>query len=400
MKKFLKFLKVFVIVIVIIVALVYGTVFVGHNLLFPIEKSATPTIEPIENNKYHLGVQFQEHDTDMSAFIKDTLAIQIKNYQKRAAGLWPDNHVTDKYVIAECIESGKFWLITPEGEVNELSKDEVLSYNVPRSPYSDAFNSFSGNGISGMYLAVSEKDLNNYLVFQKYVHLGTYDVFITYVHELFHMDEQPNWAEPTDIANRERDEYAGNTDARAKRYLLQDQLAAAMSDPANREKLILDAIATYKDYKDKFSEDYNGSKFFDRIEGTAYYIELIASLYSAYPDQIKNTEDLHEALGLLVTNDRYRAIGAIIEGYHIGAFAGILLDETANDDGTIWKEELMKNPDLTPMDILEQQYADVSLPEPKDVPEKITAKIEDNYAESERGGGPSALFRMLYQLMF
>jgi hypothetical protein len=388
---------------VAIVVVAYGTVLVGHKVIFPIESSTTPTIDPIEDDSFHFGVQFHEKESNMEEFMK-TLAQQMANYQARAAELWPDNKVTDKYVIAECIESGELWLLSPEGEVKKLSKDEAQSYGFVSSAYSDAFSPFEGNGISGMYLAVSEEDLNNYLVFQKYLHLGTYDVFLTYAHELFHMTEQDDaskWAAPDSISNPERSAYYEEVDARAKRYLLQEQLAAAISDAGNREKLILDALATYKDYKEKFPNDYDMTTYFDRIEGTAYYFELKSALYAGYPEQVKNPEDLYNALGLLVTRaDIYRAVGAISESYRVGAFASVLLDEVSDDGGAAWKKELMENAEVSPMDILEQRYAGKTLPEPQEMTSELKAEFAQKLEAAEKKGGPTGLFRMFYNLMF
>lgn len=36
--------------------------------------------------------------------------------------------------------------------------------------------------------------MNNYFTFQRYEHLGTYDPFITYAQELFHVLPQDSWA--------------------------------------------------------------------------------------------------------------------------------------------------------------------------------------------------------------
>jgi hypothetical protein len=141
--------------------------------------------------------------------------------------------------------------------------------------------------------------------------------------------------------------------------------------------------------------------YFDRIEGTAYYIELIASLYAGYPDQVKNADDLHKALGLLVANtDIYRSVGAGIESYKVGAFASILLDETSDDGGVAWKTELMENGNLSPMDILEQHYADAALPAPQKLTPERKAEFDQKLEAAENKSGLPSLFRMLYNMIF
>jgi hypothetical protein len=49
---------------------------------------------------------------------------------------------------------------------------------------------FTNNAEKGIILTINEDILKNPESFKKYAHLGTYDLFITYVHELFHEYEQ------------------------------------------------------------------------------------------------------------------------------------------------------------------------------------------------------------------
>lgn len=62
----------------------------------------------------------------MAEFI-NLFAGQIKQYNEIAPSLWPDNAVHNQSVIAECIENGSFWLISPDGNITMLSKKEALA---------------------------------------------------------------------------------------------------------------------------------------------------------------------------------------------------------------------------------------------------------------------------------
>lgn len=70
----------------------------------------------------------------------------------------------------------------------------------------------------------------------------------------------------------------------------------------------------------------------DRIEGSAYYFEMITSLYSAYPNQIKTEHDLYEGLKLIAQNTNpFEGIGLGIEGYWLSGWTGVLLDQYEGD---------------------------------------------------------------------
>ena len=392
MKRLKKALKVLLIIVVCFVVLLYGGVFLGHKLIFPIKTSEVPTLEPVTDGTFTFGVQAHAtQPTTIEDYIT-VLAGQLKRYNEIAPSLWPDNKLVNQSLIVEEIRKHDFWLIEPSGTVTVLSRAEALGYGIERLPYTDGFSFFDG----GVYLVASKEDLTNYLVFQKYLYLGTYDTFITFAHEGFHEKEQSEWQMMSDVPNMERDEFFSNTAARAKRVLLQKQLLKAVSEPGNKP-LILDALATYADWKKSFPEDYTNSVYFDRVEGTAYYYELISSLYSAYPDQIKNVDDLNRALALLATReDIYIDYGLVAEGYVVSGLSCILLDRL--EDG--WKEDLINDSEATPIEMLLQHFKEETLPAPQQLTQtKIDAVAEEinKLAENE---GPSLLFRFLYDIVF
>ena len=370
-------------------ALIYGGIFLGHKLIFPIKASKVPTIEDVKNNTFTFGTQAHlPQPTDMDSYIT-ILAEQLKRYNEIAPFLWPDNALTNQSLIVEQIRRNKFWHISGDGVVTPLSKTGALNYGIRRQPYFNGFSFFDG----GMYLAVSEEDLSNYLIFQQYLHLGTYDVLITCTHEGFHAREQPKWQAMNDIPNRERDEFFNDTSARAKRVLLQRQLLAAVSEPGNIQP-ILDSLATYSDWKTKFPEDYKNSIYFDRIEGTAFYYELVSCLYSAYPNQVRNEHDLDNALALLATRDDiYMNYGLIAETYTVGGFSCVLLDRYA--DG--WKEQLINDPEATPIELLFRHFKDETLPAPQ---QPAQSEIDPNINKIDENRGMPLVFRFLYDMVF
>jgi hypothetical protein len=186
------------------------------------------------------------------------------------------------------------------------------------------------------------------------------------VHESFHAFEQPKWEKPVIPINIEGDLSLENIESRAKRDLLTRQLMAAVSAPGDRS-LILDALATYQDYKINYSDDYEKAILWDRSEGTAQYIEVMLSLAVGFPDQIRNENDFRQALAQLGTCEIYHQdTGINGEAYDIGIFAGILLDRLGAD----WKQPLMDDPHATPTEMLYRYFENEALPEPAEITEE------------------------------
>jgi hypothetical protein len=322
----------------------------------------------------------------------ELLAQQLKAYNETAPSLWPNSDMTGQSIILEEIERSRFWLLSPDGAVTELPKDEALEYGFNRNAYFGGFDSFDG----GMYLAVAESDLSNYLLFQKYLHVGTYDAFITFSHESFHMKEQTKWSTMESVPNEAREEFLEDTAARAKRALLQKQLLKAISGQGEKQ-LILEAIATYEDYKTQFPGDYNNSIFTDRDEGTAYYYELVSSLYSAYPAQVKTQADLFRSLALLAgREDIYVDCGLVAEGYNVGGFACVLMDMLHYD----WKEQLMSDSNATPIEMLAELFSDEALPAPVQLAQADIDETAERIRVMSEDAGPSLLFRALYEALY
>ena len=143
MKKFLKIIKTLVIIIVVLAVLVYGSVFVGHKFLFPEPTSTTPTIPPAQNDEFIFGVQAHIQPQTMEEYVA-LLAQQVKNYHQVAPTLWVNNALTNRSVIVEVIESGKFWHITPDGVVTSISKQQALEdYQVSRAIFQGGFSEFA-----------------------------------------------------------------------------------------------------------------------------------------------------------------------------------------------------------------------------------------------------------------
>lgn len=164
----------------------------------------------------------------------------------------------------------------------------------------------------------------------------------------------------------------------------------------------MQVIANYNHYKEKHADDNLAARYYDRIEGTAHYFEIISSLYSSYPEQVNSATTLKSALGVLARSSNskpYEMPGVDNESYVIGAWTGFLLDEIY-EDAAVWKNEIMQNPDLTPLDLLAQSYSDNELPEAIEPSEEINQQVKEAIEEMKNKKVAPGIFRMLYQLIF
>jgi hypothetical protein len=75
------------------------------------------------------------------------------------------------------------------------------------------------------------------------------------------MKEQQDWAQFENDPNKDTVQSLENLEARTLRYRLQRQILMAVSSPENKS-LILEALATYKQWKQSFPEDYENSIYF------------------------------------------------------------------------------------------------------------------------------------------
>ena len=391
MKKSLKVLKVILIVVISLFVLVYGGVFLGHKVIFPIKTSNVPTIEPASDGTFLFGPIANAPKT-LEEFVP-VFAEQLRLYNKVAPSLWPNNAMVNQSAILEGLESGRFWYVSPDGQAKPLSKDEALSYGFQRMAYLNGFSAYDG----GMYLAVTEENLPNYLEWEVYLFLGTYDSILFLSHEGFHMKEQSKWQAVEANANKGRDDHLNDIPARAKRDLLQRQLLKAVSQPGNT-RLILEAVSTYENWKKQFPDDFNNAKYYDIIEGTAQYYEIISGLYIGYPDQV-NSGNIDKAITLLATRDDvYVWHGVTTEGYIVGGFACFLLDRLEDD----WKERLIASGD-TPIEMLSRHFKDEILPPPQQLTQAdIDAVVKDmkTVKSWNINDGKRRSFKWLYDMLF
>lgn len=405
MKKIGKILLRLIIGLIVLIGILYGAVFLGHRVFFQMPHTTEATIPVLGEGDFAFGAASRQQPKTTEEYIK-VLAQQVKSYNEKTSTLWPNNTETNQLLIAQDIKTKKIYRIEPDGRYKTITSDELDKLGGRQMKLNGDWAQLKKDGASGAVVAVDPAALTNYYTFQRYEHLGTYDPFITYAHELFHAIPQETWKKTT-YGNTERDERLDDSAARRTRMLLQQQLTLAISDPPNREAHIKDALATYKAYQKNDQKDYQATLLSDRLEGTAYYYELKASLYAGYPDTIKTDDDIYRALSVILKDDNpaYRDSGATIEGYAIGGYSAILLDLLAkeqNQDPNSWKKTIEENGETTSLTLLEQKFENTPLPEAKAIPSekkyKEWLKHTDNI--NPKGNGPENIFNLAYGILY
>ncbi|MEY8537994.1 hypothetical protein AALM99_06015 [Lactococcus muris] len=329
-------------------------------------------------------------------------AQQLKKYNQVAEKIWPNSAVTQIPVVLEDTDSKKMWKITPDGQISDFSDKDAEDMNVNRSEYPgtwgyygkqfgkfgvDANYSVHGKDLKGggMYFSLNNAALKDKKTWNRYPHLGTYDALVFVLHENFHIFEQERWDKlpEEEIAKigSKKDQHLDNVEARVLRYQLIQELMTAVAQP-NDQALVLKALSTYKEYEAKHKADFDAAQYWDRVEGSAQYMEVMAALQTYFPDQLKTDDDIAQAVQALgkQTKGYGKSTGNVEEAYDVGAFAGFLLDRY----DTSWKTKLMKDKNTTPISLLAQHFQKEKLPDYKPLSEDDRNKLLEQISSKKK----------------
>lgn len=205
-------------------------------------------------------------------------ADQVKHYNEIASRIRPNNAVQGFDAIVVNMDRTKARKVDMHGNLTNIPVEEADQYAETIGYDTEFYFPPATDSRKFVVLTLNDENLKNPESFKKYAHIGTYDLFITYVHELFHKYEQPKRPKPENIANREREEFSEKYEARATRGVIIQQLLNAFIYPDQTEEYIKKAVASYRNYQTTFPTDAENSHYRDKNEGTAYYVELLSSL--------------------------------------------------------------------------------------------------------------------------
>ena len=320
------------------------------------------------------------------------LAEQIRAYNEIAPILWVNNPVLDiSFLLAD---SGleQFWLISPSGEIDEMTHEQAIAHGFPPEMEFLLFTFFEDG--SGVYLRFSDNVVTDEAAARvALLHPQTGDAFRMLafgVHELFHhlVQEGSRWAEnmemPEDLdafyqefatwsedeqaaffaqveaafPNLDREEFLENTEARAVRHTMLRQIFRALA--ADDERLVLDLLATYEHYRTNFSDEHHKSVNWDRVEGTAQYFDVLAAIMAVHSVDFSDVDRAVAELAVLAdSQNSFMHYGLVKEGYIMG-WVGFLLNRYI--EPSAWQQRMMDEPNATFLGILSEKIAE-PLPE-------------------------------------
>lgn len=385
------------VVFMVPVLLMLGIYVYYHTQLKPQPTTSTVLIE---NEDFQLGHATKVQPVSLDDYVQQA-ASQIGAFNELSDSFWPGTSFDGAVVYFISNDRRQAWKVEYDGSYTKIEEvKSVPRYGSVRGYEMEFFPlSVEADGVKGMVIVISQDALLDQVRYEKYTHLGMYDPLLTYIHEGFHIFAQDSdrWRD-ADVSTAQRENALDNLEARKLRTYTIRLLSQALQDEENRDLYMKQAVKLHQLYKTTFADEYERVRYFERIEGTASYYEVIASLQVSYPESINRT-NYTEAAGLWAANRRPEdVLGASHEAYELGALAGVLLDRTM--DPNTWKGIIETDPMATPMDLIEGLYTQDELDQVA-IPE-INEEFTDSLVQSinREPGVTSNLISFLYHLLF
>ena len=321
---------------------------------------------------------------DIESYIPH-LAEQIREFNRIAPVLWVDNPVVDVSFLMADSELERFWMINPDGYIEDLTFEQATAHGFPEDMEFLLFTFFEDG--SGIYMRFSDDVVTDEFAAERALlnpHRGGPFTMLTFgIHELFHHLEQGrHWAEnmelPEDMdafyeeffswseedqeafmmqvqeafPNLDREEFLENAEARAVRHTMLRQIFRALAD-LDDEGLVLDLLATYEHYRTNFPEEHHMSVQWDRIEGTAQYFDVLAALMAVHFVAFEDVDRAVAEFAVLAdSQDSFIHYGLVKEGYIMG-WAGFLLNRYI--EPSVWQQRFVDDTNATFLGILSEQ---------------------------------------------
>ena len=368
-----------------------------HTQLKP---QATTSTVSLENQDFKIGHATKVQPLSLDDYVRQT-ASQIAKFNELSNSFWPGTSFDGAVVYFISNDRQHAWKVENDGSYTQIEDvKSVPRYGSVRGYEMEFFPlSMETDGVNGMVIVISQDALLDQIRYEKYTHLGTYDPLLTYIHEGFHIFAQDSdrWQD-ADVSTAIRENALDNLEARKLRTYTIRLLSQALQDEENRDLYLKQAVYLHQLYKRTFAQEYERVRYFERIEGTASYLEVISSLQVSYPESINET-NYTEAVGLWAANRRPEdVLGASHEAYELGALAGALLDTKTNPNS--WKRLIETDPTATPMDLIEGLYTQDEIDQVA-IPE-ISEEFTDSLVESINRGPTvrNNLISFLYHIFF
>ena len=263
---------------------------------------------------------------------------------RQSEALWPGFRLEDKVHLFSY--GGNVWLRQPGGEV--IQDNSVLESVNLHSGLSVNFGFPQYQGQPGVLIQLETPNIQ--------FNADTKSTDLTFLiwagsalHEAFHFYAQSEWRVLEDSRHYEGEVFPLNFDARYYRLQLFDALMAALAEPERQSLFLGHAAYWLQQWRQMAPNEYRVIYINDLIEGSAKYVELVASARLLSRNQ---TLLGYQQILTQYVHDYYQQQAKwadwTAEAENIGALAGILLDST--QDPYLWKESVMSG--MLPVDML------------------------------------------------
>ncbi|MFW7381987.1 MAG: hypothetical protein ACOH5I_24490 [Oligoflexus sp.] len=163
------------------------------------------------------------------------------------------------------------------------------------------------------------------------------------IHEGFHLIEQENWV--IESTTKRSTQYPLDATPRFLRYMMNTSLSESLA--GNAEKLS-EARYWYDRYESEFPEEANSIRFYDKIEGSARYVEHMANAIVHLGCDASDDELFSWSFQKFYSRSRPE-LKADIESYRIGSKASLLLRQSEKHSG--W-ENIISETTSSQLDLL------------------------------------------------
>lgn len=374
----------------------------GIYIYYHTQLKPQPTTSTVlyENKDFRIGHAAKDQPVTLDEYVQ-IAASQIGTFNEMSNSFWPASSFDGAVVYFISNDKKHAWKVNYDGSYTKIENvrsvpryGSVMGYDMEFFPLE-----IRSDGVKGMVIVISQDALLDQKRFEKYTHLGMYDPLLTYIHEGFHIfvQDSDRWKN-AEVSTALRENAFDNLEARKLRINTIRLLYQALQDDENQDMYLKQAIKLHQMYKNTFAQEYERVRYFERIEGSASYYEVVASLQVSYPEDINST-NYTEAIGLWASNRQPEdAVGASHEAYELGAVAGVLLDMKMDPEE--WKKIIEADPMATPMGLIESLYTKDELDQ-VEVPE-INDKFTERIVESINEGRSvkNNLISFLYYVFF
>ncbi|MGI5830855.1 MAG: M15 family metallopeptidase [Bradymonadia bacterium] len=245
---------------------------------------------------------------------------KIQKHWPSIQKIWPNHdysqHTLILYKLSPEGESIEAWALSVDGK-NKLSKEQQESISPPQAG-GYASTKFAGKDAIVMSAELSTNDLEK----------DADELYRTATHELVHFYHQQEVEDYKLESNRRAESYPISAKARLYRQMLYRRLISAYENPEKEQAFLGAAKYWLEKWGAEFPKERSEILLTDIVEGTAKYIENLATFST-----LDTSSDAFRADAIKNILKEEIFISADSESYELGYIAGILLDKKIPD----WK---------------------------------------------------------------